>query len=231
MARKLSMPKGSPSIDMTPMVDLAFLLVTFFMLAAKTRSSEPVDVNYSTSISDEEVPTKTLVMMTIDSGGCVYLNPGPGGPEGIRKDLLMAIGNDYGIKFTADEIEEFEKITSFGCSVSELPKYLSLTDAERKSLQTKGVPSDTIVFKKNELKDWLYYSNKLLKPYGEKVFKEDLANKKPDQPEPKPEDYRPKFVLRADGAAVYAHAKKVVETCRDLKINNLNFVTKLEIKR
>ena len=38
-------PKGSPTIDMTPMVDLAFLLVTFFMLAANFRSDEPVQVD------------------------------------------------------------------------------------------------------------------------------------------------------------------------------------------
>ncbi len=50
---KIKMPKSSPSIDMTPMVDLAFLLVTFFMLAASFRSSEPVQVTTPTSVSDK----------------------------------------------------------------------------------------------------------------------------------------------------------------------------------
>ena len=49
-------PKGSPTIDMTPMVDLAFLLVTFFMLAANFRSDEPVQVDTPSSIANAEIP-------------------------------------------------------------------------------------------------------------------------------------------------------------------------------
>ena len=228
MARKLSMPKGSPTIDMTPMVDLAFLLVTFFMLAAKTRSSEPIEVNYSSSISDEEVPTKTLVMMTIDSGGCVYLNPGP---QEIRKEVLLKMAGDYGVQFTEDQVESFTRLTSFGCSFKELPAYLNMSDEDRMHYETKGVPADTLFFPKNELKDWLYYTNKVLKDHGKKLYEDAVLNKKADQPDPLPEDFKPKYVIRADGSAVYVHAKKVVETCRDLKLNNLNFVTRLEMKR
>ncbi len=229
MARKISMPKGSPTIDMTPMVDLAFLLVTFFMLAAKTRSSEPIEVKYASSISDEEVPTKTMVMMTVDSGGCVYLNPGP---YEIKKELLMKMSSQYKVAFTEDQIESFMSLTSFGCSFKELPAYLDMTDNERMQYETLGVPSDSsATFPHNELKDWLSYADDLLKIHGKSLFEKAINEKRADEPDPKAEDFRPKYVIRADGAAPYNYAKRVIETCRDIKLNNLNFVTSLEMNR
>ena len=70
---KLKIPKSSPAIDMTPMVDLAFLLVTFFMLAASFRPSEPVTVTTPSSVSDKVIP-ENMIMVTVAEDGKVYFN-------------------------------------------------------------------------------------------------------------------------------------------------------------
>jgi biopolymer transport protein ExbD len=215
---KIKMPKSTPSIDMTPMVDLAFLLVTFFMLSASFKSSEPVDVDIPTSISDKIIP-ENVVMVTIDKGGRVFFNMSD--PEA-RRELIGQMTKKYNITLNTKQVDKFSFMSTFGCTMQELPTYLDLEGEKRKTFNTKGIPSDST---NNQLKDWIYYGNYAALNSGKTAYEE--AKRKGESPEVN--DFKPKFILRVDGKSVYVHAQNVISTFRDLDLNNLNFVTSMEM--
>ena len=214
---KIKIPKSSPSIDMTPMVDLAFLLVTFFMLAASFRSSEPVIVDTPSSISDKIIPENVL-MVSIDKGGRVFFNLTD--PEA-RKEVLAQMSSKYKVRFNEEQVEKFAYMTSFGCTMQQLPAYLDLPSEKRANAATMGIPMDST---DNQLKDWLFYGNLAALNTGKTAYEE--AKSKGEAPDPN--EFKPKYVLKVDSKALYAHAQNAINVFRDLKLNNLNFVTSLE---
>lgn len=223
---KLKMPKGSPSIDMTPMVDLAFLLVTFFMLAATFRTDEPVTVSIPSSIGEEEIPEKTMVLVTVDKGGRVFFACSN---DSARFDLIKAMSAKYQVKFSTEQVEKFTRMAGgFGCSIQKLPAYLDMEPEERKGNSVEfTIPADSL---NNQLKDWIKLSQSIMNTRGEQAFQADGLNRSKNAEPLKAKDYKPKFVLKVDGEAEYVRAKQVIETFRDLNINNLNFVTSQEAK-
>ena len=214
---KLKIPKSSPAIDMTPMVDLAFLLVTFFMLAASFRPSEPVTVETPSSISDKVIP-ENMIMVTVASDGKVYFNLT--GAEA-RKEALTNMMGLYKVSLTEEQVEKFALMSTFGCSMKELPAYLDLSGDSRKDFQTKGVPLDSL---DNQLKNWISYSNVAALNSGQTAYNE--AKRRGLSPEAN--DFKPKFVIRADGKAIYKKAEEVIDVFRELNLNNLSFVTSSE---
>src|SRR6187200_2395830 len=61
---KVKVQRSSTSIDMTPMVDLAFLLVTFFMLTTKFAPEEPLAVDMPTSVSEIKLPDTDILTIS-----------------------------------------------------------------------------------------------------------------------------------------------------------------------
>ncbi|MCE2864981.1 MAG: ExbD/TolR family protein [Flavobacteriia bacterium] len=214
---KIKMPKGTPSIDMTPMVDLAFLLVTFFMLTASFRNAEPVTVETPSSISDKIIP-ENILMVTLDKDGRVFFNLSD--PEA-RKEMLNNMLQKYKVGLSPEKIEEFSFMSTFGCTMQELPAYMNTEAAKRASFPTEGIPTDST---KNELLDWLSFAATAAGNTGRTAFEEAKLK----GGEPKMEDFKPKFILRVDSKTLYKDAQVVIDVFRELNLNNLNFVTSAE---
>lgn len=209
---KIKLPRNSPSIDMTPMVDLAFLLVTFFMLTTKFRPEEPVKVVIPFSVSSTKIP-ENATTISIDSAGRVFFDMDG---KDVRPRVLQAVMDKYKQALTAEDLNRFAVMGTFGVPVNQVKAFIEANDAERKVMSnaSAGIPMDTL--RNNQLSDWVNaaftYS---LDDYNTKKAKN--ANVKP-----------PRFAIKADGRAKYKIIKQVIDICQKQGIQHFNLVTGLK---
>jgi biopolymer transport protein ExbD len=131
------------------MVDLAFLLVTFFMLTATPSQEEKLIVDTPSSISEIKLPEKDVITITVGSDKRVFYGV-DGQPT--RLSLLDKMSAKYGVTFTAKEKRSFELMNSHGMPMANLKSYLAMDPAQRKKVTQPGIPFDSV---KNELGDWI----------------------------------------------------------------------------
>jgi biopolymer transport protein ExbD len=70
---RAKLPRKSTSIDMTAMCDVAFLLLSFFILTTKFKPSEAIAVTIPKSVAAKVAPQKDIVEIIFDKEGKVFL--------------------------------------------------------------------------------------------------------------------------------------------------------------
>lgn len=147
--------KKSTRIDMTAMCDVAFLLLSFFIMTATSKVPEPKPVDTPASTIEAKLPERNLLTITVGDSA-VYLGISE---REIRKSALEAMSLKYDIAFTPEEIEEFSLLDSFGVPLEQLKSLLALKNAERNKPGTQsGIPYKGDI-SENELSYWVYYAN------------------------------------------------------------------------
>jgi len=134
---------------MTAMCDMAFLLLTFFMLSTKFKPNETAVVDIPSSVSEVKMPESDLFTVSVEKNGTVYF--GVDEPA-TRLAMLQGMSDKYQIKFSAEEQQQFAQIEAFGTPLASLKSILALSAEQRSNLQMPGVPVDSSA---NELKDWI----------------------------------------------------------------------------
>ncbi|MCX7728288.1 MAG: biopolymer transporter ExbD [Bacteroidia bacterium] len=212
---KVSLKKPSPSLDMTPMVDLAFLLVTFFMLTASFREAEPVVIDPPGSHSDKLLP-ENYILVNIDALGRPFF--GISNNQAKEKTLGRML-QKYNIQLTEKQKKEFMKLSVFGVDIKQLPQYLEMSDAERQKFKTAGIPNDSL---NPQLKEWILYAAQ----EANAVYLEAKEKAKEKKQDFKME--KPRYAIKADQKTKYIAVKKVIDTFTDIKIYRFNLITSYE---
>ena len=149
---KVKIPRKSTSIDMTAMCDVAFLLLTFFMLTTKFKPDEAVIVDTPSSVSEIKLPETDILQIMIDKDDRVFFGI-DGQPT--RVEMLEKMAEKNNIQLTETEKSQFALVSTFGVPVENLKQFLNLPPDERGRVQQPGIPIDSL---DNELGFWVLYA-------------------------------------------------------------------------
>ena len=152
MARVKPKRRG-PSMDLTAMSDMAWLLLSFFILTSNFRDPETVAVVTPTSVSNEKMAEENMMIAKIDGEGKFLMSF----EEDDRIPALEKMGDKYGVKFTDAEKKAFKSLPEFGVPMAEMRQYLNLP-SDKQATYNPGIPLDTIGGTKVELVDWIMES-------------------------------------------------------------------------
>ena len=151
---RVKVQRKSTSIDMTAMCDVAFLLLTFFILTAKPRTEDPVPVDIPASSITQPIPDDNVLLLTVAEQKVFFTVDG----NDIRIQTLKQMGEKYNVTFTPEEQTKFSGTPIFGVPMNQLKSFLALDAGQKKEYKQPGIPSDTTA--NNELADWIREARK-----------------------------------------------------------------------
>jgi len=196
--------RSSPGIDMTAMVDVAFLLLTFFILTTtRFREETKVEVDTPSSVSNLELPENGMCVISIDRDGRVFV-----GYTDIktREAVLERFINEKEVSISEDGARYFSTLQEFGVHHDQMAKWLNEeTEFTLDDFPNEGISpivTDSTDMTGNELKDWIRWGR--------------LA------------DQKMRFAIKGDVDASYEQVGHVISSLQDWNVNQFSLITEME---
>jgi biopolymer transport protein ExbD len=151
---RAKIPRKSTNIDMTAMCDVAFLLLSFFILATKFKPPEALTVTTPSSVSSKIAPDKNTVLITIDKDAKVYFSVSDANVNE-KKEIIDAVNTAKNLGLTDAEKKMFSANPTayIGVPFSQLKSLLDKNTDQLKGIIMPGIPVKDST--DNELVDWV----------------------------------------------------------------------------
>ncbi|MEM6342822.1 MAG: biopolymer transporter ExbD [Bacteroidota bacterium] len=193
--------RGAPTVDMTAMVDVAFLLLTFFILTTTSfRQEQKVEVDMPSSRSQIDVPVEKLMTISVDPEGKVFVGFSD---ISTRVATLEKAISDEQLAVSEVGAQYFSTLEDFGVPINQMEAWLNLPDEELKAMDHPGMTAKTdSVTGRNDLKEWIRWGR--------------LS------------DREMRIAIKGDVDAQYEKISDVMNSLQEWKINSFSLITSLE---
>lgn len=192
---KVKVPRKSTAIDMTAMCDVAFLLLTFFILTTKFRPQEVVQIDIPASTAQIPIPDRNILMFHISPDGKVFMGLDD---QNTRLGLLEKIEENYKLTFTPEQKDAFRLTEIWGMNINDLPAWLNKDANARATSPQPGMKIDTSGGDP-QLENLILWSRQT---------NNDL-----------------RIAIKADKTTEYKSFDKVIEALQNRKVNRFNLIT------
>ena len=198
---RVKVARKSTAIDMTAMCDVAFLLLTFFILTAKPKVDDPSHATVPPSTYMIPVADANMITISVGEDKAFFSVS----EQDVRREALAAMGTKYGVTFTPEEQQRFSVTPIFGVPMSQLKSFLDADPQQLKNFPQPGIPADTT--NNNELYDWIHTSRQ-----AEVALHQKLLN----------------VSIKADHAELYPMVNKVIAILGKQQLFKFDLITQMK---
>ncbi len=192
---KVKIPRKSTAVDMTAMCDVAFLLLTFFILTTKFRPQEAVQIDIPSSTAQIPIPESNIMMFQISPDGRLFFGLDD---QFTRMKLLDRLSSTYNLSFTEEERETFRLLETWGVDIRNLPQFLGMDPDARAKFQQPGLNIDT-TGGNHQVEDLILFSRQ--------------------------ENNDLRIAIKGDKTTEYRYFDKLINALQNRKVNKFNLIT------
>jgi biopolymer transport protein ExbD len=198
----IKVARKSADTDMTPFVDVAFLILFFFIMATKFKPPEPVEITTPNSVSSDQLKEQDGVMIELDKDGRVFFSLMAEKTPAVKRTVIENMNKTRNLGLTEAEMRNYVNTHSVGVPFGQLKQLLSRPVEEQKNVKQPGIPvRDSLT---NELYYWV--RDAVTAFAGSKI----------------------NYLIKGDNSAKYPDFKRVLEAFKRNDIYKFQLITSPE---